>query len=153
MFLDDVLQPNLDVFYNMPLTQVESFYVDRLSRYMGTKAGHKETVYIFSRRSEELNLTPGQDFISGKSFTFKVDKGFEKQKEFYSPNFKSFTDSAFENFGLIHWEPLIWIDGNNNYKFKIPNYGYDKLKLVIEGMGEDGNLYSDIKILNAAKSD
>lgn len=152
MFLDDVLQPNLDVFYNMPLTQVESFYVDRISRYMGTKAGHKETVYIFLRHGEELNLTPGQDFISKNSFKFKVDKGFEKQKEFYNPRFKSFTDSAFENFGLIHWEPLIWIDQNNNYKFKIPNYGYKRLKLMIEGMGEDGSLYSDVKILNAVKS-
>ncbi|SFB77636.1 hypothetical protein SAMN04487891_102287 [Flagellimonas taeanensis] len=151
MFLDDVLQPNLDVFYNMPLTQVESFYVDRISRYMGTKAGNMETVYIFLRHGEELNLTQGQDFMSRNSFKFKVDKGFEKQKEFYNPKFKSFTDSAFENFGLIHWEPLIWMDQDNNYKFKIPNYGYDKLKLVIEGMGEDGNLYSDIKILNAAK--
>lgn len=152
MFLDDVLQPNLDVFYNMPLTQVESFYVDRLSRYMGTKASHSETVYIFTRRSEELNLTPGQDLISRNSFKYKVDKGFEKQKEFYNPKFKSFTDSAFESFGLIHWEPFIWIDGNDNYKFRIPNYGYDKLKLVIEGMGKDGNLYFDIKILSAVKS-
>ncbi|WP_318311389.1 hypothetical protein [Flagellimonas crocea] len=146
--LDDVLQPNLDVLYNMPLTQVESFYIDRLSRYMGARSALNETIYIYTRRGKELNLTPGQDFISRKSFAFRVDKGFEKQKEFYNPQFTSFTDSAFENFGLIHWEPMIWIDAKNNYSFKIPNYGYDKLKVVIEGMGENGNVFSEIKILD-----
>ncbi|MDF0715844.1 hypothetical protein PY092_06775 [Muricauda sp. 334s03] len=152
VFLDDVLQLNLDVLYKMPLTQVESFYIDKLSRYMGARSAFKETIYIFTRRGKELNLSPGQDFIAGKSFVFKVDKGFEKQKEFYNPEFTSFRDLAFENFGLIHWEPLVWIDKNNSYKFKIPNYGYDKLKVVIEGMGENGNVFSDIKILDTATS-
>lgn len=152
IFLDDVLQLNLDVLYKMPLTKVESFYIDRLSKYMGARSALKETIYIFTRRGKELNLTQGQDFIAGKSFEFKVDKGFEKQKEFYNPEFTSFQDSAFENFGLIHWEPLVWIDKNNSYKFKIPNYGYDKLKVVIEGMGENGNVFSEIKILDTVTS-
>lgn len=152
MFLDDVLQPNLDVFYNMPLTQVESFYIDRLSRYMGARAGNKETIYIYTRRGKELNLTPGQDFIAKRSFELKVDNGFEKQKKFYNPEFISFTNTAFENFGLIHWEPLIWIDKNNSYTLKIPNYGFDNLKVVIEGMGEDGSVFSNVEIFNTVRS-
>ncbi|NVN18838.1 hypothetical protein GUA46_10835 [Muricauda sp. HICW] len=150
--LDDVVQMNLDVLYQMPLTQVESFYIDRLSRYMGTKAGNTETIYIFTRQGEELNLTPGKGFMSDKSFAFKVDNGFERQKEFYNPEFISFTNTAFENFGLIHWEPLVWLDKNNNYTLKIPNYGFDNLKVIIEGMGKDGSLFSEVKILNTAKS-
>ncbi|MBR9853022.1 MAG: hypothetical protein GYB37_00360 [Algicola sp.] len=149
--LDDVVQMNLDVLYQMPLTQVESFYIDRLSRYMGTKAKNTETIYLFTRQGEELNLTPGKDFVAKKAFAFKVDNGFERQKEFYNPEFISFTNTAFENFGLIHWEPLIWLDKNNNYILKIPNYGFDNLKVVIEGMGKDGSLFSEVKILNAAK--
>lgn len=152
MFLDDVLQVNLDIFHNMPLTQIESFYIDRLSRYMGTKAGHRETIYMFSRRGTELNLTPGQDFLSKKSFRFNVERGFEKQKEFYNPDFTSFRDSAFGNFGLIHWEPMVWVDKDNTYKFTIPDYGYDKLKIVIEGIGENGSIFSEIKILDTTMS-
>ncbi|WP_421824677.1 hypothetical protein [Flagellimonas oceanensis] len=152
MFLDGALQVNLDVFTHMPLVQVESFYIDRLSRYMGAKGGFRETIYIFTRRGKELNLTPGQDFMSRKSFEFKVDKGFEKQKNFYNPEFTSFTDTAFQNFGLIHWEPWIWIDEDDSYTLKIPNYGFDNLKLVIEGMGKNGNVLSEIRVLNVGDS-
>ncbi len=150
--LDDVLLPNLDVLYNMPLTQVESFYIDRLSRYMGARSALNETIYIYTRRGKELNLTPGQDFMAKKSFEFKVDKGFEKQKDFYNPEFTSFTDTAFQNFGLIHWEPWIWIDEDDSYTLKIPNYGFDNLKLVIEGMDKDGNVLSEIRILDVGDS-
>jgi hypothetical protein len=90
--------------------------------------------------------------MSKKSFEFKVDNGFEKQREFYNPEFTSFTDTAFENFGLIHWEPLIWMDKNNSYTLKIPNYGFDNLKVVVEGMGEDGSVFSNVEILNTVKS-
>jgi hypothetical protein len=54
IILDDVLQLNLDVVYNMPLTQVESFYIDRLSRYMGQKQAIRKRYIFFPGKVKNL---------------------------------------------------------------------------------------------------
>jgi hypothetical protein len=144
LIIDGVRQENLDVIYQFPTEQIESFYFDRLSRYEGAMSQNKETLYLFTRRGKELNLTPISTVNNENSFAFDVSNGFEPIKQFYSPKYATYLDDSFENFGVIHWEPSLTINDNGEATFKILNTGMSKLSFFIEGMGKDGSLISTI---------
>ena len=64
---------------------------------------------------------------------------------FINSEYISKSDKSFENFGLIHWIPNLVTDDNGNYKFNIPNDGIKKIKLVIEGVTNEGAIISEVK--------
>lgn len=147
MVVNDVRQRNLNVLYDLQLGQIESYFFDKLARYEGVMAANSEVLYLYTRRGKELTLGNSRASI-GNSVEFKTDKGFEPVKEFYSPKYQTYSSVSFENYGIIHWQPEILMDNKGESSFKIPNTGQDKIYFFIEGMTNDGHLYSAAKILD-----
>ncbi|WP_350292291.1 hypothetical protein [uncultured Croceitalea sp.] len=142
LVIDGVRQDNLDVIYQFPTTQIESFYFDKLSRYEGAMSQGSETLYLFTRKGQELNLTPISKGNIGNSFIYDASIGFQPIKKFYTPKYTTYLDEAFENFGVVHWEPDLKINENGEATFRIFNTGVKDLSFFIEGMGKDGSLIS-----------
>ena len=143
VFFDGAYQPNLDFLLGMQTADIESYFFDRLGRYAGASANGAEIIYIFSRMGKQLSLN-GKP-IDQKTFELKSKIGFEQEKEFYAPRYRSFFDDAFDMFGIIHWEPQVVTNEKGIANFKLFNTGLKEFDLYIEGMGADGTLYSSVK--------
>ena len=70
-----------------------------------------------------------------------VKFGYSNPKEYYSPMYKTNNNQAFEKYGVINWIPNIETNALGEFTFKLPNTS-ENVNLYIEGMGEDGSLYS-----------
>ncbi len=149
LFIEGVRQPNLDQLSIFQTEDIESYFFDRNKTVPGVSNGFTESLYIFLRRGGDfLNLAGnGQRTIST---TYKVKKGFEEVKKFYTPLYTTYFNELFDRYGVVHWEPQIKIDVKEG-SFKIPNTGLEALKICIEGMDSKGNLYSEIKIIEIDK--
>ncbi|MGB5822355.1 MAG: hypothetical protein WBG90_22925 [Saonia sp.] len=152
IYLDGAPLANFDVLYQLPTTQVESFFIDKTASREGVRGGMGEVIYIYTRRGKELNFTTG-DPNRKIAYEFILDKGFEKTKKFYTPVYATYFDKAFEYYGVVHWEPEIYLDENGKATFKILNTGLQDLSFFIEGMGEDGSLWSTVKTLHLGSDD
>lgn len=150
LVLDGMRLPNLDALYRLPTGQVESYFFDRLSRYEGTMAGFRETLYVFLRRGEELLGEADIDFPKATEIT--VNNGFERPKTFYMPKYTTFFSKAFENFGTIHWITDLETNTNGNGKFKILNTGVEEISFFIEGMSTNGRFLSSEVTVNVPSS-
>ncbi|MEM7381776.1 MAG: hypothetical protein AAF361_11340, partial [Bacteroidota bacterium] len=115
---------------NMPSTQLESYYFDRIASREGVRAGLGEVIYLYTRRGKELDLTLGKA-IPNNAYEFVVDKGFEPEKSYYNPKYSSFYDDAFENFGVIHWLPDLETDARGEAIFSIPNRSISNISFFI----------------------
>lgn len=147
LVVNDVRQPKLNVLYDLQLGQIESYYFDKLARYEGVMASNNEVLYLYTRRGKELTLGNGRSSI-GNSVEFKANKGFEPVKEFYSPKYQTYSSRSFENYGIIHWQPELLMDNRGESSFRIPNTGQDGIYLFIEGMTNDGHLFSAAEVLD-----
>lgn len=142
LILDGVRQPSLNILDGLKTSDLESYYFDKLNRYNGVTDGFQEVLYLFTRS--------GGDFLSSiennkrkAGIEFIVDKGFEQNKVFYLPKYKTFNDEAFNNLGVIHWEPEIFFDQNGIAKFYMLNTLLKDVTFYIEGMSDDGTLLSN----------
>lgn len=147
LVINDVRQPKLNVLYDLPIGQIESYYFDKIASYEGVMAGNGEVLYLYTRRGKELTLSNGRT-PKGNSIEFKVDKGFEPVKKFYNPKYQTYSSRSFENFGVIHWEPEIIMNSQGEASFKVLNTGQEKISFFIEGMAGDGRLFSAVKTLD-----
>nr|WP_299338371.1 hypothetical protein [Allomuricauda sp.] len=148
--LDGQFQPNLDILFSLWTGQVESYWVDRLSRYEGARSRLRETVYVFSRRGKELLRR--DDTVPGSALEIQVKNGFEPTKSFYMPKYATFADKAFENFGTIHWESGLMLDEKGRCQFNVLDTGTKNISLFIEGMSPDGQFLSSLVTVKAPSS-
>ncbi|WP_394749780.1 hypothetical protein [Spongiimicrobium salis] len=145
VLLDGNRLPDLRFILNSPITELESFFFDKIGSREGVRTGLGEVIYLYSRRGgRELDL--GEEKI-GNSYTFLIEKGFESQKQFYTPKYPTFFDNTFKKYGVIHWEPEVLTNNSGRATFNIYNTGLKEMTFFIEGMAEDGSLFSTIKTI------
>lgn len=73
-----------------------------------------------------------------------LKEGFERPEIYYNPYYKIELKEYLE-YGSVFWEGQLKIEKNGIHEFMIPNTGLKNLKLFIEGMSEDGTLFSDVQ--------
>ncbi|WP_394749781.1 hypothetical protein [Spongiimicrobium salis] len=146
VILDGRRLPDLRFILNLPISRIESFLFDKIGSREGVRSGLSEVIYLYSRRGgKEL------DYDNGKvpnSFSLVVDNGFEPKKQFYTPKYPSYFDSTFQKYGVIHWAPEVITDKRGRAFFNIVDTGLEKITLFIEGMGEDGSLFSTVETIH-----
>ena len=146
IIVDDIPQQFNLQLVRLPMGQIESFFVDRLSRYQGGRGGASETIYIWTARGKEI--LPNEENPKKRVLARIVENGFEKPDAFYTPKYTTFQSTTFEHLGVIHWEPEVTITQNGMASFNILDTGKDEVVLFIEGMSKDGQLVSFSKVLN-----
>ncbi|WP_394749782.1 hypothetical protein [Spongiimicrobium salis] len=145
IILDGVPLPELNILVNLRTDKIESFLFDKIGSREGVQNGRSEVIYLYSRRGgKELDYDNGS---VPNSFSLVVDNGFEPKKQFYTPKYPSYFDSSFQKYGVIHWAPEVITNNEGKAFFNIVNTGLEKMTLFIEGMGEDGSVFSMVKTI------
>jgi hypothetical protein len=149
LILDGVRQPSLDRLYNLPMTQIESFYFDKLSRREGIFSNGREVLYLYTRRGKELTFTTGPGG-NKNAFEFLVEGGFEPVKKYYTPKYASYSGPSYRAFGTVHWQAAVSLDENGEGSFKMARVPLADVMFFIEGMSADGGLISTSRVVSLA---
>ncbi|AXT61855.1 hypothetical protein D1816_16320 [Aquimarina sp. AD10] len=141
VFLDGVLLSNYDILFNFRTEEVERIFIDRTGSITGLRGAG--TIEIYTRKIPLGGYKTGSKVRSTVS-KHKIKDGFEPKKEFYNPEYSSFSDPLFIDYGTIHWQPEITFNKKGKSTFKIPDTSLKNIKFFIEGIGSDGSLVSKV---------
>jgi len=141
IYIDDAPVMDFSQLLGYSLTSVDEIYINK-SGYGGGMDAANGIIRVYSKKG-----TSGTRKIKINSQSFTVKNGFQKIKSYANPKYTSYSDDGFKNFGNIHWEPYVETDENGMFRFSIPNYNQKTVKVVIEGIGTDGQLVSEIKTI------
>ncbi len=141
IFLDDMLISDLNFFYGFYMNIVDYVTINDEGigeGFMGTNG----VIRIYT----SLDFIKKNQSSSFKSFEFPLS--FARAKEFYVPKYDVYNDAFFEHFGLIDWIPDAKMDAFGNLNFTVYNPANINMRLFIEGASSEGNLISEIKVLD-----
>lgn len=81
-----------------------------------------------------------------------IIKGYVRPQEYFNPRYADYSSSMFGKFGAIDWKSNVVVNNGAPTSIKVPVFNQKKLKVFIEGMGEDGSLISMEKEINLENS-
>ncbi|WP_340063450.1 hypothetical protein [Ascidiimonas aurantiaca] len=134
--------------YNLPTSQIHSIFIDKSGSSEGVR-GAGGVIRIYTNRDEILPFAHDGE-KKEPVFTYEVKNGFEQNKKYYVPKYTSYQSRVFEEYGVIYWLPEVLINKKGEASFTIPNIGIKNMTFFIEGMGDDGSLYSTVKTLSVS---
>lgn len=141
IYIDDAPVMDFSQLLGYSLNSVDEIYINK-NGYGGGMDAANGIIRVYSKKG-----TGGARKIKINSQSFTVKNGFQNNKNYINPKYTSYSDEGFKNFGNIHWEPYVESDENGLFTFAIPNYYQKTVKIVIEGIGTNGELISEIKTI------
>lgn len=134
IMLDNVnISGQLDMISNLRVEEVEELFISSTSNIYASAAG---VIHIFTKKGKSR-------FKSSTYTDSKINFGFSVAKEYYTPFYNKFDKENFNNMAVLNWIPFLTEDSQGEISFKIPNYYYDDINMYIEGMSENGSLFSE----------
>ncbi len=137
VYLNDVRLLSFDQLIDIRMDELDEIYLSTTA-IIASITGNNGIIKLYSKG-------PDYSKIKNKSKPFIITGGYMRILPFINSEYISKSDKSFENFGLIHWIPNLVTDDNGNYKFNIPNDGIKKIKLIIEGVTNEGAIISEVK--------
>ena len=127
VFIDGMPAEGNDIF-NMPLHRVRSLTFDP----------ERSAFISINTRFESYFQNDKKGFVK-----FLITNGFASPQEFKNPIYRFSDKSTFEYYGTIDWEPVIQLESNQEFTYRIPNEDLENIRLYIEGMGSAGTIISE----------
>lgn len=141
VFIDNIdLGGNFNVLTDLMVSDVEEMYITKISSIYGSR-GAGGVINIYTKKGASKKRMAMYK-------TYGVNFGFELQETYKSPNYISTSSPFFSKLGVINWFPNAETDVNGTLTFKVPNYYNEKMKVYINGMDQNGLLYSAIKTIS-----
>lgn len=147
IFINESLSDN-DVLRGVSIESVA--YVKYIRTYFGTRDDHgnfSPAIAIYLKKEDDLfsNQLPSAHFFT------RTLKGYSVVKEFYSPDYSSFSPAKdyHDTRPTLLWQSNVLLGGSTT-KIEIPFYNNDiskKLKLVLQGVDESGRFIYKEKII------
>lgn len=135
LYLDEI-QSDVQMISSIPVQDVAYIKVFR-PPFMGGFNGGGGAIAIYTRRGGDVQNTPGRGLANNKV------EGYTEIREFYSPNYASFSPDH-EQRDLrttLYWNPNIEINANKPVVLTFYNNDVTKaFRVTIEGMSRDGKL-------------
>lgn len=139
--LDGINLTDHSILYGLRTSDVESIYINKSGGGVMGKTSIGGLIRIKTLSGEKRkNL---DENYSPNTYRFVTKTGFARNKEFYAPQYRSYTDDRFREYGVIDWKNNISLDEKGNASFKILNTLQNEVDLFIEGMTIDGKLISE----------
>jgi hypothetical protein len=138
LFIDGVIVSDFNILLNMNTDRVEKIIIDKTAVGLGLSGGFGGAIKIYTRRGP---LTRNSN-INSTSFTNVSSYGFEPVQEFYTPLYSSYQMQSYKDYGIIHWNPKVIISKNGSGFIKVKNTNQEEINFYIEGIGSDGNVFS-----------
>ena len=84
---------------------------------------------------------------------FTVQNGFEPRKEYYTPQYTSYTNQSYKDFGVVAWYPELTPNEDGTILVDLENPGRSDLIFYIEGFTETGEPIAAIQevVINPGK--
>ncbi|PTX44338.1 hypothetical protein C8P64_0315 [Christiangramia gaetbulicola] len=139
--LDGVTLVDYSILYNLQTSDVESIYINQNGGAVMGKTSFGGIIRINTLSGQKRANNSGD--YSPNTYEFLSNTGFARDKEFYTPQYRSYTDDLFNNYGVIDWKNNISLNEDGKSSFKILNTLQNKVDLFIEGMTVDGKLISE----------
>ena len=139
IYIDDFIAGPGDIKLLMesPLSDIDEIYFEREGLAGDVNApGGVIRVY----RKEGSTIRPINSSFAEKL----VENSFTRPKKFYRPDYVSYDNQDFREYGVVHWEPNLVTNAKGQAELTIPDNGTKNLTLFMEGMAEDGTLLSHI---------
>jgi hypothetical protein len=138
VFIDNIQILDYNSLEGLDLSAIDEIYLDK-NRNDLTMANWVGFIKIYTKKNNfTLSTNP-------KSESIFVKNGFQNYSPFTLPKYVSFTNNAFKRFGVINWIPSVETNENGSYRFSIPNMYQKSIRILIEGVSENGELYSDVR--------
>lgn len=148
-YIDDVQYADFNILLDFPTTRVEKYFIDRSGN--GEAGGAGGVIRVYTRKEGDFGAAKSKKSKKdSKFFTHILKKGFTPKKKYYTPKYQSMMNDPFRHYGTIHWLPDLSIHEDGVGKFKIFDTGLKEIALFIEGMSENGDLYSEKKSIRVS---
>jgi hypothetical protein len=137
LYLDE-MNADPDMLSSIPISDVAYIKVLRPPFMGGTGGGASGAIAIYTRRGDDAKSEPGKG-LSSNTVT-----GYSELREFYSPNYATFTtdNDKRDLRTTLYWNPQVITTPQNN-EVVLTFYNNDisnGFRVVIEGMTKDGRL-------------
>ncbi|RZJ67153.1 MAG: hypothetical protein EOO50_06425 [Flavobacterium sp.] len=143
MYIDDTPIPDMSILIGYTMDMVDEVYFNRRGYGQGSNAGGG-VIRIYTRRTTRGGFkSPNSTWQE-----LKIQNAYQRLSEFKTPNYANVQDAGFKKYGTIAWLPNVNTDEKGEFKFAFPNLQQQKVKLVIEGIDGNGQLYSETRLLD-----
>ncbi len=117
------------VVLQTPVDAIDELYYRRRNRNDGGE------FRIFTKK----DWTPENPSSQSKSVVSQT--GFDRPSVYEMPAYTDVYGSFFRNFGLLHWDPLMFVENKNPLEISFPHFGYRDFRVVIHGTDEKGRFW------------
>lgn len=128
-----------DPVFNFPLTSISSVV------YNG---GSSPFINVTSRESHYVRPENRDKFLK-----FAIENGYARPQDYFTPNYPDYTTSIFKNYGALDWKANTLIGAEIPTTVMVPIKGQRTLKVFIEGMDINGNLFTQNNIIETTNID
>lgn len=142
VFMDDVPVTDFNLLLNYSLLYIDEIYINKRG-FGGGIGASNGIIRIYTKKG----IDAGKSTIRIKSGSLVIKDGFQPITEFKTPNYTSFSNDGFINYGTINWISRVQTDETGNFKFAFPNLHQSSVKIIIEGISSDGQVLSEIKTI------
>lgn len=143
VFLDNApITNSLEFLAGVRMSEIEEMFISKSGAGLGAGAAGG-FISIYRKKGINNNINRGYHK------TFTVASGFDIEKEFETPFYNSLQSEKFDHYGIINWKPQLKSDNKGDISYKIKNSTYTKkVKIIINGIDDDGYLYYYTTILD-----
>lgn len=141
IYIDNIIVMDYDILFMMQTADVDEFYINQHA-VVPTVDNREGIIKIYMKK----NISSKSKVKSPTSFM--VAEGFSVMDTFKNSQYLSTATKGFENFGIIGWEPLIATDEKGHFKVALPYTQQESVKILIEGIGPDGSIISQVKTIS-----
>lgn len=149
IYLDDVFlsENNLEILSTITIESIDYLDVE----YYGIGGGIRGLAgYIKIYTTGEFYGRNGGKNNSVAEFEFPLT--FDSEKTFYTPKYQFYNTTFFNEYGTIDWKPNLKADQDGIISFKIVNSETEQIRLFINGIVNDNELLSEIKLISTSDS-
>ena len=138
VFIDNLQVLDYNSLEGYTLNNIDEIYLDK-SRNDLTFANWTGSIKIFTKKNNFIVTS------SKKSESIFIKNGFQNYTSYRIPKYENYSNNAFKKFGTLNWIPHVETDENGLYRFSIPNLYQKKIRIIIEGISEDGKIVSEVR--------
>ena len=140
IYLDNVQLRDFNFLQNFPMEDLDEIYLNPHTIIPSIR-NYQGIIRMYRKVS---NYGPAKTNLKNSP----MYNGFATAPKFENANYTATSTQGFTEFGVINWVPFILTDEKNGFQFDVPNYNQKKVKVITEGFTFDGELISEMQIID-----
>jgi len=143
IYLDEMRLSDFSAIARMNMNIVDEIYIDYSALSSGIRAGNGGAggiIYIITKKGSIGGYSDG--YTPENQIEVTVNNGFNPPENYQSPNYTDLDSPIFQKYGTLDWKAFLTTDTTGKSVFTLDSKGIKKVKLLIEGLSNEGNVIS-----------